>query len=655
MHEPHRTYDAAWLEREAQRSLQRLQPKIEAALQADPDASAFLGRLQAHFPRVFRHLLLLYGNQYDFFYHLEQVLLHAAQMYRARSAALRDLDDQRLNKPDWYQSHEMLGAVCYVDLFAGTLNGLRDKIDYFKELGVTYLHLMPLFDAPAANSDGGYAVSDYRTVNPALGTMDDLAALAADLRAAGISLVLDFIFNHTSDEHSWAQAAIAGTTDADGNPHRDYYYTFPDRNLPDQYERTLREIFPEQAPGNFTWNEAMQRWVWTTFYRFQWDLNYRNPAVFNAMLGELLFLANVGVEVVRLDAVAFVWKRLGTPCESLPEAHHIIRAYNALMQIVAPAVVFKSEAIVHPDQVAEYVNPQEAPLSYNPTLMALLWESMATRKVSLLLKSMQRSFSLLAGCTWVNYIRVHDDIGWTYADEDAAELGIDAYDHRQFLNQFYSGHFPGSFARGLPFGHNVKTGDMRISGMAASLIGLEEALEQDDPNLLDDAIKRLLLMYSVIMSAGGIPLIYLGDEIAMLNDYSFQDDPNRREDSRWAHRVRFDWLRAEQRHDADSVPGRVYGGVQQLIRLRKQLPTLAGKEALFFDAGNVHVLGFARGGGLIVLANFSEVQRIVPQSVLRNLVGSGQQVVDLISNKHVAVDVDLTLEAYQYCWLEIAR
>ncbi|MEZ4657851.1 MAG: alpha-amylase family glycosyl hydrolase [Caldilineaceae bacterium] len=363
--------------RELQRTLTRLTPRLEqhfADKIKSPQWRAFRRRLDAHFPALFEHLLALYGQQYDFFYHLEQLLILLGESWLARPTALQKLDQARENAPDWFQSPAMLGGVCYVDLFAGDLAGLRQKIDYFKELGLTYLHLMPLFKAPAGDSDGGYAISDYRQVEPRLGSMDELRALAGELRQAGISLVLDFVFNHTSDEHRWAQQMRAGDPDQ-----QETYFAFPDRQMPDAYDRTLREIFPDQHPGSFTYRtdfaDGKGRWVWTTFNSFQWDLNYQNPQTFHNMAAEMLFLANQGVEVLRLDALAFTWKELGTNCESLPKAHTLVQAFNAVARIAAPALLFKSEAIVHPDEVAEYISPQECQLSYNPLLMALLWET----------------------------------------------------------------------------------------------------------------------------------------------------------------------------------------------------------------------------------------------------------------------------------------
>ncbi|HVO43679.1 MAG TPA: alpha-amylase family protein [Aggregatilineales bacterium] len=630
-----------WLTVQARISLKRLLPRIEGVLPDPADRAAFSRRLVQHFPRLFGLLYNLYGDHYDFFYHLENILTAAARMYTDRAADLKALDAAREADPLWFESEHMVGGVCYVDLFAGTLAGLRAKIPYLKELGLTYLHLMPLFRVPDGENDGGYAVSSYREVKPELGTMAELTDLARALRAEGISLVLDFVFNHTADDHEWASKALEGDPD-----YQAYYWIFPNRSLPDQYERTLREIFPEQAPGSFTYRPEIDSWVWTTFHNYQWDLNYSNPQVFNAMMQELLFLANQGVEIIRLDAVAFIWKQMGTVCESLPQVHDIIQAYNAVLRIAAPAMLFKSEAIVHPLAVASYIRSDECQISYNPTMMALGWEALATRQVQLLRLSMQHWFDIPEDCAWVNYVRSHDDIGWTFSDEDAADLGINGFNHRQFLNRFYTGMFEGSFATGAPFNFNPVTQDMRISGTCASLAGLEQALKTDNALFRDHAVRRIVLLYSLAISAGGIPLIYLGDEIATLNDDSYRNDPAKAADSRWIHRSAFNWEAAERRHDDGTVEGRVFGDLRSLIRIRKSMPALGRGRTTFFDTRNVHVLGYTRNK-LTFLANFSEQAQIVRRDVLLNL---GEQPRDLVSGKLIPAG-DLILIPYQFVWL----
>jgi amylosucrase len=639
------------MDRRAARSLARLTPRLEARFAdafAPGEWAIFATRLQANFDRLFAALLHLYGNHYDFFYHLESILAMAARSWLDRPAALKALDAAREADPAWFQSERMVGGVCYVDRFAGDLAGLRARLPYFRELGLTYLHLMPLFRAPAGNNDGGYAVSSYREVDPALGTMAELADLAADLRAAGISLVLDFVFNHTADEHDWALRARAGDPD-----YQEFYLLFPDRQLPDAYERHLREIFPDQRPGSFTWRPDMQRWVWSTFNSFQWDLNYANPALFEHMAAEMLFLANQGAEILRLDAVVFIWKQMGTSCENLPESHLIVRAFNALARIAAPALLFKSEAIVHPDDVAEFISPDECQTSYNPLEMALLWNTLATRDVRLLRDSLRHRLRIDPRCAWVNYVRSHDDIGWTFDDGDAARLGINGHDHRRFLNAFYTGRFPGSFARGVPFGENPRTGDARISGTTASLAGLEAALRAGDTAALELALRRITLIHGIAIATGGIPLLYLGDELGQLNDYEYRRDPAHADDSRWVHRPTFDWDRADDRDDAETRVGHLYRALRHLIALRQSHPVFAGTVTDIVDTGNDHVFGFVRRHGedrLLLLANFTEQPQTVAANLIR-LYGLAYTFRDLVADAPVDLASDMALSPYQLVWL----
>ena len=622
-----------------QQQLRRLEDGLRSRLGAAARAAQpLLERVHRHLPALRDELEVLYGQRADFEDFVLSLLESAHAAWRGRADDLKALDDEREREPRWFESQRMLGGVCYVDLFAGDLRGIEAGIAYFKELGLTYLHLMPPYDCPQPHNDGGYAVSSYRRVNPALGTIDDLRRVATALRRAGISPVLDFVFNHTSDEHDWARAARAGDA-----RYRDYYFIFEGRTEPDRYERTLREIFPDEHPGAFS-PLPDGRWVWTTFHSYQWDLNYGNPEVFRAMAEELLFIANLGVEFIRMDAVAFVWKRLGTSCENLPEAHTLIRAYNALARIAAPALLFKSEAIVHPDDVVRYISPAECQVSYNPLQMALLWNSLATREVNLLQHALEERHALPEGTAWVNYVRSHDDIGWTFADEDAAGHGIQGFDHRQFLNRFYVDRFPGSFARGVPFQDNPAIGDCRISGTCASLCGLE----QGDPH----AVARILLLHGIVLAAGGIPLLYLGDEVGTLNDFAYLQDPGKAGDSRWVHRPPRHAERYAQRHDPGTDAGRVYMGLRRLISQRASIPEFAGGRLVGFRTKSPSVLGFTRPGAtgdILVLANFSERGQGVAAEVLSALPASA---VDLVSGAHLNLRDGLTLGPYQMVWLD---
>lgn len=609
----------------------------------------FLARLKAQLPTLIHQLNTVYADYTLFELFVQKLITAMYTSYCERPAALKALDKKRAKNPTWFQSQKMVGGVCYVDLYAKNLSGLRVQIPYFKSLGLTYLHLMPLFKAPLKNNDGGYAVSSYREVNPKLGSMAELNILSQELREAGISLVLDFIFNHTANEHEWAQKCLDGDKDF-----VDFYLIYPDRKLPDLYEKNVREIFPEEHAGAFS-QLADGRWVWTTFHSYQWDLNYANPNVFLAMACEMLFIANQGAEILRMDAVAFLWKKLGSDCENLPEVHTLIQAFNSVARIAAPSLLFKSEAIVHPDDVIKYISQGECQLSYNPLQMALLWSTLATRDVNLLNQALSQRNTIDAHCSWVNYVRSHDDIGWTFSDEDAEQFAINGYMHREFLNDFYLGKFTGSFAQGVPFQENLKNGDCRVSGTTASLVGMG----QDDAL----AIPRILAMYNIVMSTGGIPLIYLGDEIGVLNDLSYLKDKNKSADSRWVHRVArnkalyeqvsADKSTASKNTISKSTPAaQLFIGMQHLISLRKKTKALAGGSLQTFATYNPSVLAFVReheSERICVLANFSDQLQIVnvAHTPLANSV-----MLDLVSNQKIDIKQNMSLGAYQYLWLK---
>jgi amylosucrase len=566
--------------------------EFEAALDIVEGDAAFHVRLERFFTELRDPLVALYGADPRFAEAWGALLRAIAATAADRSPELRLLDHEREITPDWLQREQAVGYVAYVDRFAGTLTGVRERLAYLRELGVTYLHLMPLLRARPAPNDGGYAVIDYGAVEPALGTMDDLRALAADLHAAGMALCIDVVLNHTAAEHPWT--ARPG-----------FYRAFPDRTEPDAYERTLPEVFPDIAPGNFTRVDA--RWVWTTFNSFQWDLDYTNPEVFVAMTEAMLGLASVGVDVLRLDAAPFLWKRLGTNCQNQPEVHELLQAFRAAMRIAAPAVAFKAEAIVAPRDLVPYLGVgkhegKECDLAYHNVLMVLLWSALASGRVALLTSALRAMPPVPPGAGWVTYVRCHDDIGWAITDEDAARAGEDAHLHRKFLADFYAGDFPGTFARGGRFQPEAHTGEARTSGTTGSLAGLESAADEIAVEL---ALRRILLLYALVFAHGGLPLIYMGDELGLLNDPAGAESF----DNRWMHRPFMDWEAAERRHDPTTIEGRLWAGLRRLIAARRATRAIhvqGRSEARWTD--NEHVFALAREQGgerLLVVANFS--------------------------------------------------
>ncbi len=584
-------------------------------------------------------LFSLYGNRWDFYQLMARLEKIMSDANKERRTSLLALDKETVlqsedGKDFWYQNEKTVGMMLYVDLFAKNLRGLVEKIPYFEELGITYVHLMPLFDCPEGKNDGGYAISSYRKVQERLGTIEDLKFVADEFHKKGIRLVLDLVFNHTSDEHEWALKAKAGD-----KKYMDYYYMYKDKRDVDEWNSNLREIFPTVRRGSFTYLEKQKAWVWTTFNSFQWDLNYSNPEVFLSMCEEMLFIANLGVDVLRLDALAFVWKEKGTVCESLPKAHTLIKAFQYVSKIACPSMVFKSEAIVHPDQVVQYIHKDECALSYNPLQMALLWSTVATRDTRLLNYSLKKRWYIPSDCAWVNYIRCHDDIGWTFSDEDAANVGINGYSHRQFLNRFFTGRFEGSFGTGEPFQLNPSNGDCRICGTMASLAGLEQALLCKNSLLEKMAIARIKMMYAFLLALPGIPLLYANDEKSVLNDYSYRQKAEKKDDSRWVHRIKTNW-------NAELLPSQkeIFEFIKKAIKIRKTEKQLGSTEIDFYDVQDISVFAFRRGT-VHVIANFSE------RTAEFKIDAWAKESRDLLSDKKYENYYPQTLEPYEVRWL----
>jgi amylosucrase len=630
-------------------SLEKMSADVPATL---PELNTFLARLERFLPELSEGLGSVFANPDDV---LEKLLPILVKHHSERPDDLRELDLKRTLAPDWFERSDQIAYVAYTERFAGNLTGVLEKLPYLQELGVSYLHLMPFLQPRPAPHDGGYAVADYRKVRSDLGTMADLEKLTHKLHTHGMSLCCDLVLNHVALEHEWAAKARAGDL-----KYQNYFLMYPDRIVPDQYERTLPEVFPDFAPGNFTWDDSSQRWVWTTFNAWQWDLNWANPDVFLEFVDLILWLANKGIDIFRLDAIAFIWKHLGTNCQNLPEVHALTQALRACVRIVAPSVIFKAEAIVSPNDLITYLGQGKhfgkvSDTAYHNSLMVQIWSSLASRDTRLMIHALRAFPEKPANTAWNTYLRCHDDIGWAIDDDDARAIGVTGEGHRRFLSDFYAGFFQNSFARGVVFQENKKTGDRRISGSGASLAGLEIALERKDKNLEHLALERLLMAHALVLGYGGIPLIYMGDELAMLNDPSYLQNPEMAADNRWIHRPKMDWARAANaKSDPNSIEGRMYHGLKKLIEARVRTPHLhASLETNVLESRHSSVFVIERShptGSMIGLFNFSEQTLAYPTQQL--LERGITQPVDQISGLEVGVFGGVIwLEPYARLWL----
>ena len=532
------------------------------------------------------------------------------RMYQARPEALRAIDRARLEKPGWYKGRELVGMQMYVSAFAGTLQGVREKLDYVQECGVDYLHLMPLLQSPAGRSDGGYAVSDFRAVEPALGTMEDLAALAEDCHGRGIAVCLDFVMNHTSEDHVWAKRARAGEKE-----YQDRYFFYDDWTIPNEFEKTVPQVFPQTAPGNFSWCEEAGKVVMTTFHSYQWDLNYANPVVFNDMTEDMLYLCNQGIDIIRLDATPYIWKVLGTSCRNLPQVHTLVRMMRMVCEIVCPGTLLLGEVVMEPSKVVPYFGTVEKPechLLYNVTTMASTWHTVATKDVRLLRHQLEQVFALPGEYTFLNYLRCHDDIGWGLDYPFLSQFCMEEIPHKKFLNDWFTGKFPGSPARGELYNDDPALGDARACGTTASLCGVESARAAMDSAALQRALRLDISLHAYMFTLSGIPVIYSGDEIAGENDNNYRADPLKAEDSRWLHRGNFDWAAAARRADPGTPEGTVFAALRELETIRAKNRVFdSGAKVWVIDTGNDAVLGIGRyrdGEKLLAFFNFAEEQ-----------------------------------------------
>lgn len=632
-----------------------LQQAALGTTKADGDMAARLIANVADMHELFQQL---YGHRADAGQLFRSLLETVITAHKQRSVELRESDARKQTPEPWFISNRLVGMSLYVDRFAGSLQQLENKLDYLERLGVNLLHLMPIFESPADESDGGYAVSDFRKVDARFGTMQDLQHLQQTLQQRGMHLMLDIVLNHTSHRHEWAVKA------KQGDPfYKDFFYFFPDRTLPDQFEQTMPEVFPESAPGSFTWVPELNEWVMTVFHKYQWDLNFRNPAVLVAMVDNILFYANLGVDVLRIDAPAFIWKQLGTTCQNLPEAHVLLRLIKLCVQTATPGMALLGEAIVAPAEIMKYFGTdrytaRECDFAYNATHMALQWDALATGDTRVMLAAQHQLLRKPYGTSWITYTRCHDDIGLGYDDDMILAAGFNPWEHRRFLKDYFSGVYEGSPATGALFAVNPKTQDARISGSLASLCGLESALRKNDAAAIDISIRKIVLMQAHHFFMGGMPMLFYGDEIGCINDYSYLNDSAKSYDNRWMHRPVIQWDSINI-NDAETVAGKVFAATQQLIALRQQLEIVTDRSNIeWMTPHNIHVAGYVRhlpNRRLYCVFNFSDKDAWLTWYAFREKGMQFSHMKDHVSGKQLLVGSNsefLILPAYGYMLLE---
>jgi amylosucrase len=557
--------------------------------------NAFYTRFIANGEAINTLFYEIYGNANDVEFQFNRLIETITNAYLQRSSSLKKKDEKKAKKDIWFLSNDIVGMSLYVDRFCGNLKNLPSKLYYLKELGVNFLHLMPLMESPVNESDGGYAVSNFRKIDSRFGTNEDFANAQQAMQKEEMYLMIDIVLNHTSHKHEWAEKAKAGD-----KYYQDFYYTFTDQNLVDRYNSAMPEIFPENSAGSFTYNEEMKKWVMTVFHDYQWDLNFSNANVFTAMLDTIFYYANLGVDILRIDAPAFIWKQLGTTCQNLPQAHTLLRLIKQCVQVATPGMALLGEAIVAPKEILKYFGTneytsKECDVAYAATNMALQWDALATGDTKIMLASQHDILQKPFGTTWISYTRCHDDIGLGYEDEKINSAGYNPYEHRKYIKEFYSGIHAYSTATGALFSVNPKTQDARISGTLASLCGLEKAIEHNNKKEIETAIAKLVLLQAHTMFIGGIPMLFYGDEVGYTNDYSYLKDDGKSYDNRWMHRPLIDWSKNDKYKIKNTVEQKVFTATHQMITIRKKLDVFADKNNIeYLTPHNNHILGFVR-------------------------------------------------------------
>jgi amylosucrase len=386
--------------------------------------------------------------------------------------------------------------------------------------------------------------------------------------------------------------------------------------------------------------------------------------VFIEMLDTIFFYANLGIDILRIDAPAFIWKQVGTTSQNLPQAHTILRLIKQCVQVSTPGMALLGEAIVAPKEIMKYFGTglytaKECDFAYNATHMALQWDALATGDTRVMLAAQHEILQKPYGTSWITYTRCHDDIGLGYDDYMIQQAGYNAYEHRRFLKDYYSGAQQNSPARGSLFAVNQKTQDARISGSLASLCGLEKAIEDNDANAINFSIRKILLMQAHSFFIGGIPMLFYGDEVGYTNDYSYLEDPGKSYDNRWMHRPVIDWKKNKRVDVEGTVEHQIFSGTQHLISVRKNLEVVGDyKNLTWLPPHNIHVAGYLRthnNNKLYCIFNFSASPAYLTWFAFKQHGPASKKLLDHWNNTTYQVGHDndfFILEPYSFYLLE---
>ena len=536
----------------------------------------FIDKFSMYYDELKWLYIELYNNEFTF----SRLCDNMEKAYSKRSADLKKLDKVREEDKQWYKSPDMVGTMIYADDFADTLSGVQKKLGFVQKLNINMLHLMPFLDSPKAASDNGKAVSNYKKIRSDLGKMEDLKSLAQACHRKNICICSDFIMNHTSSSHIWAKKAQNGEGE-----YMSRYFFYDNPDIPNSYDLTVPQVYPATAPGNFTYIPEIDHFVMTTFYPYEWDLNYSNPKVFNEMVNNLLFLANQGIDMFKLKDISYIWKEIGTNCRNLKQVHTIIRMLRIITEVVCPGVLLMGDAEGSLEDIVSYFGTEDKPechLVIDKDASDTIWHTMATGNCKLIKRRLDKVNTVSKDNIFVNYLRSFDPIDWRLDYDILKEDEIDPAAHRKYLNDFFTGKITEGIAYGEIVNDDPIVMEDKLEGSVMALCGLKTVSASLDDSSIETAIRKIILLYAYLMMEAGIPWVHCAD---------IKTDPK-----------------------TNSIRGRLFNELCKLESLRQNERVFnfyADKWTLdTWDEGTLAMGRYFEGQKVIAVFNFTEYDRV---------------------------------------------
>lgn len=569
--------------------------------------SLYVQRYNRHIDELKWLYMELYSNESM----LSELCYQIHNFFIERDEGLKNRDVTRENNPDWYRKSKMTGMALYIDHFADTIKGVEQSIEHLQKCNINYVHFMPFFETTRYRTDDQYAITDFRKTMEKIGKIEDLCHLTKLCHEKSINVSVDFIMNRTSNEHEWAKKAMHGDV------------------------------------------EYMNRYVTKTDHSYEWDLNYKNPRVLNEMMYNYMFIANLGTDLIQINEIEDIWKGESQNCSKVSQIHTIARIMRIISEIVCPGVLLLGNVKNDMKNAITYFGEDEKPefhMVYQKTFMNEVWNSVATRNVKLLQTKLDVINKYPKEYVFVNYLRNHEKLNWNL-DYDFLYKNqkINQKMHREYLNEYFLGRTGYSNSRGEVENNSDNSEKICFCGTTASMCGLEKAIDENNKKEINQAIKLEIMLYAYLFIQSGIPVIYSGDEIGQMNDYSYKENRDKMRDIQNVCRGKFDWSKAVKVVDEYSIEGKIMRGLNKIQVVKNRENTFCQiADVRVVDTKNNSVICIARefaGEKILGIFNFSEHEKIV------NIDEEEGIYEDLLSGKKMKVKC-LQMQGYDFYYLK---